>query len=349
MGTRNLCFCIAILISGGMLAGCGDGERGKNLSEITPITFERVIKEATFEKIKEVNLAERDSNYQAGIFKKFGQNYYIADTRANRIYIYNTDLEKEQSIGYGTGRGPGEIERLRDYVVYQENIWALDMGRQAIHRFNLGGDYISTFQVKGNPFRIAGFHGEFVTAVMGTGVDSLFKLISPDGEEKGMFGNFTENQAQNMMGTTGEIVADNNYFIYVPQHASLIYIFNQNVELEEVIQTPDGQDFPAVDRSESGDITIFRAPESPFEARDVYLNDGKLYVLVYEREGTNAEGEKDGIWNNYIDVYDIEKGEYLYSYKTDTRFPDFVLEESKGELCTLDYADIITCYRVIEK
>jgi len=349
MRAQTVHFWIGLLIAGGMLAACGDRDHDKNLSEITPITFERVIKEAAFEKTKEVNLAERDSNYQAGIFKKFGQNYYIADTRANRIYIYNTDLEKEQSIGYGTGRGPGEIERLNDYIVDENNIWALDMGRQAIHRFNPDGDYISTIQVKGNPFRLAGFHGEFVTAVMGTGVDSLFKLISPDGEEKGMFGNFTEDQAQNMMGTTGEIVADDNYFIYVPQHASLIYIFNENVELEEVIQTPDGQDFPAIDRSQSGDITIFRAPESPFEALDVYLGDEKLYVMVYEREGTNAEGEKDGIWNNYIDVYDIQKGEYLYSYKTDTRFPDFVLEESKGELCTLDYDDILTCYRVIEK
>jgi len=314
------------------------------ISNTMPEKYERQFIDVDLKISREADIGSRDSIYQSGILKKSNGKFFIASTADNKIHILDEELKKIREIGKGQGRGPGEIEYLVDLSIQKDQIWATDMRQLALHMFKNNGDYIKSIYVKGHPLRITSIGKDPVVMTMGNGTDSLFTFISADNEKKQMFGRIVKSQVKNFLALTGELEKYDNWIVYIPKHASLIYIYDEDRDLRDIIQAPDGQYFPGVKSSSTGDGVQYSAPESLFEVIGTDIDDGKLFVMVYKRANQNS----DDSWHTYLDVYDLANKTYLYSYKTDLFFQDFVFNEELKELCGLKFDGYLSCYHVVE-
>jgi len=314
------------------------------IEKTQPVKFERSYRPYTLAKKKEINFGETDSLFFVGAIKKFDNRYYIISQTDHRIHVYNNELHYVHSIGDGQGRGPGEIEYLVDYDIQNNNLWAVDTRQLAIHRFNLiSKEYIESFYVKGHPLRVVALENNVTVMTMGNGTDSLFTSYSLENREKRMFGKIVEGQIKNFLALDGKLEKYDKGFIYIPRHASLVYIYDNSPNLKKIVQTPDGQYFPSVKRTSTADGNMYQAPESPFTAAASDVDGKSLYVMVFNKN-TTQKGET--VTKINIDKYDLDKGTYLYSYKMDEIFHEFIFDER--ELCLLLTREHLACYHVVE-
>lgn len=138
-----------------------------------------------------------------------------------RIYVFDKEWSLVDSVGYGIGKGPGEISYIVDFEVSDRYIWVVDGRSLAIHQFNIEGDYITTKPYKEHPSRIVKTENSLI--LMSSSPGELFSSLSKNTLNINQsFGTIIKDQDKHFMSLTGHLEPreGNKGFIYIPRYQS---------------------------------------------------------------------------------------------------------------------------------
>jgi hypothetical protein len=95
----------------------------------------------------------------------FKGQFYIHDTKSQKIHIFKEDGQFISSIGK-IGRGPDEILDIYDFDIDRKSgiLHLLSLNSKAVQQYDYNGNYISTLNTGFQSFRIAAFSGEETAA-----------------------------------------------------------------------------------------------------------------------------------------------------------------------------------------
>ena len=284
-----------------------------------------------------------DSLYNGMIMHTYLEEIYIndyADTYTKRFDFRGNLLQK---YGYGPGQGPGEIGQVMDFRFLNDQILIGDLRKFEVMSFNLEtGALQETIKSSLQVGRVSSLQNDRVI-VMGLSSGNIFEiydinttsLLEEFGED------LIQNQHQNILSLDGwvESLPELNEFVYVPSKASYLYFFNTSGNINRVIRTRDGLEFPESRRRDSEGVMRVIAPRSEVEIRDVQATDQHLLLMGYVRAAGLGAPE---IY--FIDVYGITGEEYFFSFKLPVNSHKFnligdrlfLLEESTKEVKAFD-------------
>jgi hypothetical protein len=143
--------------------------------------------------------------------------------------------------------------------------------------------------------------------VLWLGAEKLFSKFDFEGNEVLHFGDLIEDQALHQMSLGGTIRSNGqDRFVYIPFYASLIYHFDGNGDLINILKAPDGIEFPVTERD--GPTTF--SPDFSY-MRDGFIDDNdNLYVF------TRVPDEDNYSMNSpisYLDKYNLIDAKYVKS------------------------------------
>ena len=258
--------------------------------------------------------------HASGIFVYDHGDYSLKRFNHSGVYI--------NDIGFGEGEGPGELSRVSDFAVTNNDVWICTPNSRTVHRFNHGGEYSDRFTVVPGPSRITVANDSLI--VLAYGPQQPFQTIGFDGQVGSRFGLELGNQSNNLLALGGSLVPDSSGpVIFIPHYASYLFFFGTNRNDVDIIQTIDRLPFPGggVSRSrEAGNATIMKAPEQEIYVRNATLQGRNLYVHTWIGMYTDE-------WTSVIDKYNIETMEYSSSIELD--FVSTNIEAFAGKLFAL--------------
>ncbi|MGF1671130.1 MAG: 6-bladed beta-propeller [Balneolaceae bacterium] len=276
--------------------------------DANPEKFKRILIKDSIQLISN-DLSDTTSIFRPMTLKVFDGNIYLSDFTDFSIYEYDLYGNLIGKIKTGRGRGPGEFLNLTDFDVIDKTIWAVDSQNMKISSFSVEtGELLTNIPVNRRPMRIACLKNVFIIQWFGT--EKLFSIFNYNGEELKQFGEIIEKQRQHIASLDGTLISNyNDRFIYIPFYASLIYYFESDGKLINVIKGPDGIGFPTTKRDGA------RVWDPDF----LYMRDGWIgkqnYLYVYTRlpESRNSEGSNKNVSPGFIDKFNLETGMYVAS------------------------------------
>lgn len=315
-------------------------QKDLNTAILEPLKFERVVKDVLFEENPSLYTSDIEKLFVPGAIEYSNGKYFISEMPKAKVYVYNEEWALEDSIGLGKGRGPGELNYILDFSISENTIYVADGGGLSVHAFKTNGEFINSKPYKKNPTRLVSTKDSLI--ILNTSPGKLFSSIDNKSLEMGSeFGVFIDDQELNFMSLFGHLEPrSNGGFIYIPMHQSLIYFFSDSNNIDFITRMPDGEDFPIGEKRNTNESGLITAPDSNSPSFETSEYEDKLYIATYVRN----LGVKGTV---FLDIYNIDNGEYLESYKMPRSCKDFFVKD-----------DIFTCvererniisYRIISK
>jgi hypothetical protein len=272
-------------------------------SEVSPEIFQRTYVENL--QLQSHPLTDTSEVFLPGLIRENDGIIYILDYSDFTFYVYHTNGEFQKQIEIERGRGPGEVQHITDFDICKNKLWIVDSENLMIHSYSVEtGGYLESYPADNRPSRIACLEDGLI--IQWSQSEYLFSKFDYEGNLIIEFGEIIEDQTQNMFSVHGNIQSNGkDRFVYIPFYASLIYHFNGEGELIQVIQTPDGLEFP-VTRSEE---RIRYAPEHIYMRDGVIDKNNNLYVYTVLPADKNGEGKQEAL----IDKFNLTSGEYSSS------------------------------------
>jgi hypothetical protein len=173
---------------------------------------------------------------------------YVNDFTDFTIYEYDSKENQKRKLTTTSGRGPGEVQHITDFDVKDDTIWIADSQSMRVTSYSLRtGEYINNYSLENRPIRVTVLEDGFV--VLWLGAEKLFSKFDFEGNEVLHFGDLIEDQALHQMSLGGTIRSNGqDRFVYIPFYASLIYHFDGNGDLINILKAPDGIEFPVTER-----------------------------------------------------------------------------------------------------
>ena len=289
--------------------------------------IEREMKSVTFREIYFDENSKVNDLYRPVILQSDESSFYAIDFSDMVIYRFDFEGELINTIGNGKGRGPGEILLAPDFFVDDNDIWVVDSNQLLVQRFKKNGEFIDSRNIKGHPLRIIAQDNKLSLLVFG-GREGLFRSIPKDldSESISKFGVVIEDQAKNIMSLGGTLQSrEDKGFIYVPSYASSIYFYDNLDSLSFIANAPDNQSFiPSEDKSTSERMMIM-APDPDIQRKRSLVSGGMLYVYVTHRISEGSANNEEETKELFLDVFDLENGEYHYSFTPPELLTDFTI------------------------
>lgn len=276
---------------------------------LKPKAFERTFKKLEF---TENNLADSLNKYSIGPFviKTSRNNIYILSIKDAMLNRFNRQGKLLHTIGNGKGRGPGEFLHPNDFYIQENNVWIADTRLLKISKFDIEGNYKTSFSVKYHPLRLNGFDDNLIVKTIAS--EYVIKRLTHEGKQIGEFGKFLRNQQQNPLTVGGYIETHDRYTIFAPNIASLIYYYRSDT-LFQMARRPDGQGFKKSKDRSTENRKMFVAPEADVEVRTLSKTEDLLYVGQFIK--ASSEDEQKSSAHTIIDFYELSTGKYKYSVK----------------------------------
>ncbi|CAN5763572.1 hypothetical protein BH23THE1_BH23THE1_14760 [soil metagenome] len=276
--------------------------------DASPTEFDREVIETSFTSniLADTTFIFRPA--QIRINNKFT---YVNDFADFTIYEYDSEGNQKRKLTTTRGRGPGEIQHLTDFDLKGDTIWIADSQSLRVTSYSLEtGEYIDSYSLENRPMRVTLLEDGFV--VLWLGADKLFSKFDFQGNEILHFGEIVEDQALNQMSLSGSIRSNGqDRFTYIPYYASLIYHFNSNGDLINILKAPDGIEFPVAQRD--GPTTF--APDFSY-MRDGFIDENdNLYVYTRLPDEISEEDYSEDLPVSYLDKYNLINARYVNSLR----------------------------------
>lgn len=268
--------------------------------DASPEQFDRDVVETS---LQSSILADTTSIFRPAQIRINNNLTYVNDFADFTIYEYDQEENQKRKLTTTSGRGPGEIQHITDFDVKGDTIWIADSQSMRVTSYSLStGEYIDTHALENRPIRVTILEDGFV--VLWLGAEKLFSKFDFEGNEVLHFGDLIEDQALHQMSLGGTIRSNGeDRFVYIPFYASLIYHFDGNGDLINILKAPDGIEFPITERD--GPTTF---PPDFSYMRDGFIDDNdNLYVF------TRVPDEENYSMNSpisYLDKYNLVDAKY---------------------------------------
>ncbi len=291
--------------------------------DASPIMFEREVTEISIESDL---LADTTTIFRPAQIRFVNNYIYLNDFADFTIYEYDLNGSQNRKLTTTRGRGPGEVQHLTDFDVFNDTIWIVDSQNMRVTSYSIeSGKNINNFSLEKRPMRITCLTDGFVIQWLGS--DHLFSKFDYEGNEVKQFGDIIEDQLLHQISLDGTIRSNgNDRFVYIPFYASLIYHFEGNGELINILRAPDGLEFPVAQRD--GPTTF--APDFTY-MRDGYIDEeDNLYVYTRLPNDISQINQDNNLPVSYIDKYSLREAEYLYSLRLNNHYISLMYNPSSS-------------------
>lgn len=276
-----------------------------------PEAFERNVTEISYQTF---HLADTSAVFMPAQIRFYDNHIYLNDFSDFTIYEYDFEGNQKRKLTTTRGRGPGEILHLTDFDIKDDVIYVADSQSMRVTSYSIEtGENIDTFSLENRPMRITCLKDGFIVQWLGN--DLLFSKFDYEGNEIHQFGEIVEDQFNHQMSLDGTIRSNrNDRFVYIPFYSSLIYHYESNGELINILKAPDGVHFPFTRREGA---TAF-APDISY-MQDGYLDkNDNLYVFTNIPKDEYPSNNERLI--GYLDKYNLRTAEYIESVELDDHY-----------------------------
>lgn len=320
-----------------ILSSCGRSNQPTSyLSEVLAIPElseqavpERVWPDLSLRKLFEVPVEAEISLHAPRAVKADARGFfYVVDFLELKVQGFGPNGTHRATYGQGIGEGPGEFTQIMDFGVTRDSVvYVNDRNARKLSRFSMDGSFLGSeslmrqfgeFGVMGAIRYSVSSQGRKYTMFM-TG-DVLFE--SRMGEEVTDFGpplgaedvSGDVMQASILMGT---MTPWHEQLIYVPLNFPVIVQYNPDGTLAYARATPDfGQvELPGVETDRSAGMEIHRPTGGKIHGNVSVFSD-RVFVRVSNKS-------KPG--HDLYDVYDVQNGDYEFSFETPTGYDVYVM------------------------
>lgn len=296
------------------------------ISPVNQTISHRIFRNIDFELL---SFSDQELYNPQTIFTSFDDGYIIVDYGDNYIKTFSADGIYQFRYGRGTGRGPGEVVNLID--VNEDDlgrIWATDSSNSRITIFERDGE----FEIF--PFK------ESISRAMPLGDGKYF--IKPRFSSTPAIANIGSNDVESFPSLVDDPRLWSNvlgFFLAYDGNDSVITVhlytndfvkYNLNGNVDYFRRPVNPPAYPAIipPRRYSDDQTIF-FNEIDLNSRsqrtmDVQIFNGEIHLLIDE-----FDIELNEMKRTFIDVYSLENGNYLHSYKLPAPLIDFSIRENR--------------------
>lgn len=271
----------------------------------------------------------RDSVYRAVALSSYKKTLLIGDYGDMQIKRLSPDGALMRMYRDTTRRGRGGNRHLMGFSVTPSGLLVVQDHR---HREMLwfeadSGRLLSVDSLGYRPYRLASVGDHLVSQAIAS--DTLFRVYNREGERISEFGKLKEDQRSEATEIAGDIIraANPGRFIFAPSRAGFLVWFDlQGNEMRRVL-TPDRNIMREKGIGPLGNIDFIRSRQNGPITRNVRVydldTDGEyLYVSMSERD------RETGRSFSFADVYELDTGAYLYSFRLPTLANDIVVMEN---------------------
>jgi len=283
---------------------------------------ERIWRDIQFEKFRV------SDDFISSSHMRYGQDgfIYVADNNERVVKQFDSDGNQRAVFGKGEGRGPGEFLIIIDILLdLSGNLWVLD-GRNA---------RITIFNTKDQEdWKVMGF-SELFEKVIPVGNDEYWfeprfgmqmRKYTLSDEYIGMVQALVDDPPLWSIVLAGfYAVSPNNDVIQSQYFTNQIIKYSPDGELLFARKAIEDPELPKIDPYYANDVARINTVDITTRQQisinpQVVSNTIQIYVLQRD--------EKNRTWHQgFMDVYDLENGDYLYSYELPERFESVAVSE----------------------
>jgi len=289
-----------------LLSACGDPE-SRTTSTVSAEIIEQESDERAFNSwsLEPVDFETLPSIGDIEQLRVFGDRIFVYDLAHMNVKRFTLAGNLEAVYGEGRGQGPGEFENIFSFWVHgDEYVWVVDSMTRTVSRFQYDGTFLGSFRPEVAPMRVAALSADQLVLQM-FGQPELFALVDSAGEVQERFGSMTGANQDFHAGLFDAHMypRPGGGFIWAPIHASYLFLYNENAELERRMDLIDDNRYPTTPVQ---DIRM-EDLEQPQRTMAVSIAGGEIFV------NTLLRGEKQS--TNVLDRYDLASGKYLSSIR----------------------------------
>lgn len=272
--------------------------------------------------------SSRDSVYRAVALSSYKNTLLIGDYGDMQIKRLSPDGALLRIYRDTTRRGRGGNRHLMGFSVTPSDLLVVqDHRHREMLRFEAGsGKLLSVDSLGYRPYRLASVGDHLVSQAIAS--DTLFRVYNREGKRISEFGKLKEDQRTEATEIAGDIIpaAEPGRFIFAPSRAGFLVWFDlQGNEIRRVL-TPDRNIMREKGIGPLGNVNIMRSRQEGPTIRNVRVydldSDGEnLYVSMSERD------RETGKSSSFADVYELDTGAYLYSFRLPSLANDIVVME----------------------
>jgi|GEM_PF-4432293 len=211
---------------------------------------------------------------------------------------------------YGSkGEGPGEFINPTDVAIGENGlVWVADGGARSLNWFESDGDFIRKLTFGEGILRIAPMeNGWYYLMRISPLNPEIFYLYDGKDSLVNNFGDLIEDYETGAISLDGNIITIGGDVVYIPMYYGFIVRYRQDGTLVFARETLESGEAPSVETMTVGGNKIQR-----ISGRKVlYLSPSYLAGKLYLYAGSRSK--EMGV--TIIDVYEADKGDYLYSIK----------------------------------
>lgn len=268
---------------------------------------------------------------------------YVSDFYSMTIFRFNSNWELINYIGAGSGKGPGEMQIITDFIITGDTVIVADSRSFKLHYFKTDGTFLYQREVRERPLRVASANGIANLLVIGGKGLFISDSLHSRTEMKGSYAQFSDRQQRNIISYDGSLISDGDRILYLPRYFSAWYRLDPaNYSYATGGNLPDGQELDF--KNENNRIST-----APKHLRLNYtggvLKHDTLIVASYDKGIMGKNDEIIERWYMYMDYFDASSGDYLYSHRFPGWFNSLDMEgnrmviESRGNLFDITFTD----------
>lgn len=275
-----------------------------------PFTFKEAQENSVTREIKNLvavdslNLSEREIFNASNLIAYEGSLFFLQSS-SHKIWKYNqAELKFMDSLLIPKGRGPGEIEFMRNFDLNDGTIVIPDDNQKKLAIYSILGEFQTETLISEVPMieevRIAGSDKFLIESTFTT--DSLYHMLDKEGMLRDSFQSSTG--VDNAMAFTGHLKVKDNYLIVAGYSEPIIKKYDLKtgslIFSREIIQS-----------YETTENYMSRGNAIGFTKNAKYASLGidASKRLIYSSRPKNEQQD-----DQLIDVYEFEDGDYRYSY-----------------------------------
>ncbi|MEX0607787.1 MAG: hypothetical protein WD016_06605 [Balneolaceae bacterium] len=266
--------------------------------------------------------------YDPGPMKLFNGNLYISDIGDLQIKKLSLDGKLINTIGNGSGRGPGELSMLTNFTKEKNIVWIFDHRTRTVSKFYENGEFIESLIVKA-PIGIMAMGDSLI--FKNPLSETPFIIYGTDGIEKSSFGSFVANQTDHPLAIDGKFYKKDKDLYYLPYYASYLIRFNKELT-PTLLQLIDKTSFPSTSdvKKPSRQVQMF-APNPEIKMSDLSIEGDTASVLSQHRKKDQIEKR--------IDQYLLPDGLYMKSFSVPSTTQEAIVNE--GRVYTLTDTSLV--------
>lgn len=236
---------------------------------------------------------------------------YVNDYGSFQVKLFRPDGTLERVYGNGKGQGPGEAVNAGDFRVSPNgHVWICDLGLK-LNEFNEQGQFIEMIKEVGRPYRITMLDNTRVAVVPFDAYDDLVKIYETSGRLVAHSGPVVERQDYFFPALAGDVQRQpaRDRIVQMPHYAGLLFCFDEQAELQYARRMIAPPDFPEIRYSEKNGAVAYGLYFDRIHTRypSFSIADDAIHVLTSQDVKTDST-------QYVIDVYDLQNGDYRYSY-----------------------------------